>query len=152
FLVSLYVSLGRHLVPLVAAYRPEVQDRASALRALPVSLGRPEGGWSGVAPRPLASDVVLGAGGAAVRQEWLELEPDIATSLWSRRVYFKSVELAGIHLSLVQNSDGQWRIEGLPERNSQPTSPLDNIAELQRIDRLSLLDSQITLEARDEAP
>ncbi|MBF6623503.1 MAG: TIGR02099 family protein [Pseudomonas stutzeri] len=151
-LVALYVSLGRQLVPLVAEYRLEVQDRASELLALPVSLGRLEGRWSGFAPRLLAYDVVLGEGGAAVRLDRLALEPDIATSLWSRRVYFKSVELAGIHLSLVQNSDGQWRIEGLPERDSQPTNPLDNIAELQRIDRLSLLDSQITLEARGEAP
>lgn len=151
-LVALYVSLGRQLVPLVAEYRLEVQDKAHELLAMPLSLGRLEGRWSGFAPRLQAYDVVLGEGGAAMRLDHLALEPDIAASLWARQLHFKSVELSGIHLSLVQEADGQWRIEGFPERDKQTADPLENIAELQRIGRLSLLDSQVTFAAHGEAP
>ncbi|MBA1264034.1 YhdP family protein [Stutzerimonas stutzeri] len=151
-LAALYVSLGRQLMPLVAEYRLEVQDKAREWLAMPLSLGRLEGRWSGFAPRLLAHDVVLGEGGAAMRLDRLALEPDIAASLWARQLHFRSVELSGIHLSLVQDADGQWRVEGFPQQDKQATDPLENIAELQRIGRLSLLDSQVTFEAHGEAP
>ena len=150
-LVALYVSLGRQLVPLVAEYRLEVQDKAQEMLGMPLSIGRLEGRWRDFTPQLLAHDVVLGEGGAAMRLDRLALEPDIGASLWARRLHLKAVEVAGIHLSLVQDGDGQWRVEGFPERQ-QPTETQIDIAGLQRIGRLSLLDSQITLAAHDAAP
>ncbi|RRV15416.1 YhdP family protein [Pseudomonas saudiphocaensis] len=151
-LVALYVSLGRQLVPLVAEYRLEVQDKAHELLAMPLSIGRLEGRWRGFAPRLLAHDVLLGEGGAAMRLDRLALEPDLAASLWSRQLHFKSVEVSGIHLSLVQDKEGRWRVEGFPEREQQSSNPLERLAEVQRLGRLSLLDSQVTVEAHGEAP
>ena len=57
---ALYVSLGRQLVPLVAEYRLQAQDKAAELLAMPVRLGRLEGRWQGLAPQLLAHDVLLG--------------------------------------------------------------------------------------------
>ncbi len=151
-LVALYVSLGRQLVPLVAEYRLEVQEKAHELLAMPLSIGRLEGRWKGFAPRLLAHDVLLGEGGSAMRLDRLALEPDLAASLWSRKLHFKSLEVSGIHLSLVQDGEGQWRVEGFPEREQHPSNPLEGFAELQRLGRLSLLDSQVTLAAHGEAP
>lgn len=152
-LLALYVSLGRQLVPLVAEYRLEIQDKARELLDMPVALGRLEGRWEGFSPRLLGHDVILGEGDAAVRLDRLALVPDVAASLLSRQLQLKAVEFTGVHLSLVQNSEGKWRVDGLPERDEQP--PADSaklLAELQRIRNLRLLDSQITFEAHAEAP
>ncbi len=152
-LVALYVSLGRLLVPLVAEYRAEAQGRARELLQMPVQIGRLEGRWDGLSPRLLAYEVSLGEGAAAMRLDRLALVPDVAASLWSRELHLKAVELAGVHLSLAQSADGTWRVEGLPERNEQGPPDLDKLlSALQRIDRLRLLDSQLTIEPAGEAP
>lgn len=59
-LAALYVSLGRELVPLVAEYRLELEDRATAQLGVPVRIGRLEGHWQGFAPVLVAHDVHLG--------------------------------------------------------------------------------------------
>ncbi|MCQ4309665.1 TIGR02099 family protein [Pseudomonas stutzeri] len=152
-LLALYVSLGRQLVPLVAEYRLEVQDKARELLDMPVALGKLEGRWDGFAPQLLAQDVILGAGDAAVRLDRLTLVPDVVASLLSRQLHFNAVEFAGVHLSLVQSAEGKWRVDGLPERADQPAAdPQKLLAELRKIRHLRLLDSQITFEAHAEAP
>lgn len=152
-LLALYVSLGRQLVPLVAEYRLEAQDKARELLKVPVELGRLEGRWEGFSPRLLAHDVILGEGDAAMRLDRLALVPDVIASLLSRQLQLKTVEFTGAHLSLVQSADGGWRVDGLPERDDQPPADLPNFfAELQKVRDLRLLDSQITFEAHAEAP
>jgi uncharacterized protein (TIGR02099 family) len=152
-LLALYVSLGRQLVPLVAEYRLEIQDQAHASLNMPVALGRLEGRWKGFSPRLLAHDVLLGQGDAAVKLDRLVLVPDVAASLLSRQLQLKTIEFTGMHLSLVQDADGKWRVEGLPERGGQPpVDPAKLLGQLQNVRDLRLLDSQITLEAHAEAP
>lgn len=152
-LLAFYVSLGRQLVPLVAEYRLEAQDKARELLNMPVALGKLEGRWEGFSPRLLAHDVVLGEGDAAMRLDRLALVPDLVGSLLSRQLRLKSVAFTGVHLSLVQDAEGRWRVDGLPERSDQPPAdPQKLLTELQKIGRLLLLDSQITLEAHAEAP
>lgn len=152
-LLALYVSLGRQLVPLVAEYRLEVQEKAQELLNTPVALGSLEGRWEGFSPRLLAHDVLIGEGDRAMRLDRLTLVPDLSASIMSRQLQVQTVEFTGAHLSLVEGADGRWRIDGLPERSDQsPADPQKFFAELQKIDRLLLLDSQITLEAHAEAP
>jgi uncharacterized protein YhdP len=55
-LLALYVSLGRQLVPLVAEYRLEVQNKARELLNVPIELGNLEGRWEGFSPRLLAHE------------------------------------------------------------------------------------------------
>lgn len=154
-LAALYVSLGRQLVPLVAEYRLEVQDRARTLLDMPVSLGRLEGRWEGFSPRLVIHDALLGAGDSAVRLDSLSVVPDLPGSLWARELRLAAVELTGVQLSLTQAADGQWRVEGLPEGEAGDRSSPDLqklFAELGRIRRLALFDSQLTVEPHGEAP
>ena len=152
-LAALYVSLGRQLVPLVAEYRAQVQERAQQLLAMPVTLGRLEGRWEGFAPRLLAHDVLLGEGDGAMRLDRLAIIPDLAGSLWARELRLASLEFEGVHLVLAETADGTWRIDGLPAREAQPSpDPQQLLAALQKIGGLELLDSQLTLEPFGEAP
>ncbi len=152
-LLALYVSLGRQLLPLAAEYRLEVQDKARDLLQMPVALGRLEGRWEGFSPQLLAHDVILGEGDAAVRLDRLALVPDVAASILSRQLKLQSVEFVGAQLSVKQSADGSWAVEGLPDRGEQASTDLTKLfADLKKIQRLRLLDSQITLEANGEAP
>lgn len=66
-LMALYVSLGRELTPLVAEYRADIEDKASAALGMPLQIGELEGNWSGFAPILLAHDVMVGDGANALR-------------------------------------------------------------------------------------
>jgi len=152
-ILALYVSLGRQLVPLVAEYRLEVQDKARDVLNMPVALGQLEGRWEGLSPQLVAHNVILGEGDGAVRLDRLALVPDVSGSLLARQLKLDSIEFSGLQLGLVQTAEGKWRVDGLPEHGDQAPADMPKlITQLQRIGRLRLLDSQITIEARDEAP
>jgi len=154
-LAALYVSLGRQLVPLVAEYRLDVQDRTRALLNMPVTLGSLEGQWEGFSPRLLIHDVLLGTGDSAVRLDSVTVIPDLAGSLWARELRLAALELSGVQLSLTQTADGRWQVKGLPESDADTYSSPDIqklFTELSRVHRLALFDSQFTVEAYGEKP
>lgn len=152
-LAALYVSLGRELVPLVAEYRDEAQVRGTAALGMPLAIGRLEGNWSGLAPVFSAHDVLLGEGAAAVHLSQLRLVPDIWGSLLARQPRIASVQLQGLRLSLRQDAEGRWALAGLPQR--EPAAPLEGrtlIDALSMLSRVSLLDSQLTVEPFGQPP
>src|SRR5690606_37375399 len=154
-LAALYVSLGRQLVPLVAEYRLEVQDKARAVLSMPVTLGRLEGRWEGFSPRLVAHDVLIGSGNSAVRLNSLAVVPDVAGSLWARDLRLAVLELKGVQLNLTQAADGRWQVDGMPETDTdaRPPADLQNVfTELRKVRRLALFDSQLTVEAHGEMP
>lgn len=152
-LAALYVSLGRQLVPLVAEYRGEAQEKAQAALGMPISLGRLEGAWEGFAPRLLAHDVLLGEGDSAMRLDRIVIVPDLAASLWARAWRLSRLELSGVQLSVAEDAEGKWRVEGLPTRTGQkPPDPQKMLESLQRVRGLAVRNSQITLEPFDESP
>lgn len=152
-LAALYVSLGRQLVPLVAEYRADVEARLEQALALPLAIGRLEGAWEGFTPRLLAHDVVLGDGASALRLDRLVLVPDLADSLLARTLRLRSLSFAGVHLTVAQDGDGRWRIEGLPRGGDASPPDVEAILRgLQAVRSLALQDSQITFEPAGAAP
>ncbi|MEZ3186753.1 TIGR02099 family protein [Pseudomonas sp. LM13] len=152
-LAAFYVSLGRQLVPLVAEYRAEVQEKAQAALGMPITLGRLEGRWEGFAPRLLAHDVLLGEGDSAMRLDRIAIVPDLAGSLWARAWRLNQLELSGVQLSVAEDAEGKWRVEGLPTRAEQkPPEPQKMLESLQRVRGLVVRNSQITLEPFGESP
>ena len=123
-LAALYVSLGRQLVPLVAEYRTELQERVRTALDMPVTVGRLEGRWEGLAPRLLVHDVLLGEGDSAMRLDRIAVVPDLAGSLWARSWRLSSLEFSGVHVSVLESEDGKWQVKGLPERDdATPPDP-----------------------------
>ena len=151
-LTALYVSLGRELTPLVAEYRVEVQTKAREALGMPLTIGSLEGRWSGMAPVLLAHDVMIGEGNSALRLDEVQVVPDVWASLLNRDIHIARIQLNGLQLSLRQNEHGQWTLEGLPVQDDQPLDPEQLLNQLQRVARLSVLDSQVTLEPYKQAP
>jgi len=147
-LAAFYVSLGRELVPLVAEYRLDAEDKAREALAMPVQIGALEGLWQGFSPVLTAHDVAVGEGAGALQLDQVRVVPDVLGSLLARQLRVARLEVDGLHLVLEQDAQGQWALKGLPQRN--PAAPLDlaqTLRQLQVVKRLSLLNSQVTLQA-----
>ncbi|MBV7497058.1 TIGR02099 family protein [Pseudomonas sp. PDM24] len=151
-LMALFVSLGRELTPLVAEYRADVEDKASDALGMPLQIGKLEGNWSGFAPVLLAHDVMVGAGSNALRLDQVRAVPDLWASLLAREVRIAHLELNGLKISLKEGEDGHWALEGLPVQQDQPLNPEQLLNRMQRVQQLSVLDSQITLQPLGESP
>ncbi|MEX6502399.1 YhdP family protein [Pseudomonas zhanjiangensis] len=149
-LTAFYVSLGRSLLPLVAEYRLDAEDKASAALGLPFRMGRLEGSWQGFAPLLIAHDVQLGEGASALRLDRVRVVPDLLASLSARQLRLASLELEGLQFSLVQDPQGGWSVEGLTPRSTSAAVDVGHLlARLLAIGNLSLRNSQVTLEPRD---
>ncbi|MDP3816094.1 YhdP family protein [Pseudomonas sp.] len=152
-LAALYVSLGRELVPLVAEYRLEAEDKARAALAMPLQIGALEGRWQGLAPLLIAHDMLLGEGPGALQLDQVRVVPDVLASLLARQLRVARLELDGLQLVVQQDAAGAWTLKGLPQRRS--AAPLDLtqvLRQLQVVKRLSLLNSQVTLQAYEQPP
>lgn len=151
-LAAVYVSLGRQLTPLVAEYRAEVEAKAEAALGMPMHIGSLEGRWSGFAPVLRAHDVMVGEGSSALRLDQVEVVPDIWASLTAREVRIAHLQLSGLQLSVKEDKDGHWALQGLPVQDDQPLDPQQVLTRMQQVKRVSLLDSQVTLQPFDQPP
>ncbi|MDD0972749.1 YhdP family protein [Pseudomonas fontis] len=151
-LLALYVSLGRELVPLVAEYRVEVEEKAEAALGMPVHIGSLEGHWSGLAPVLLVHDVQVGEGRSALRLDTVKVVPDLWSSLVERQVRLAQVELAGLQLNLHEDESGRWSLKGLPLKDDQPLDVEQLLNQMQVVAKVSVLDSQVTLEPFEHEP
>src|SRR3990167_8426819 len=150
-LAALYVSLGRELVPLVAEYRLEAEDKAREALAMPVQIGALEGLWQGFSPVLTAHDVALGEGAGALQLDQVRVVPDVLASLLARQLRIARLELDGVQLVVQQAEDGSWSLKGLPQRNEP--APLDLaqvLTQSQMLKRLPLFNSQVTIQAFDQ--
>ncbi|MGH8381546.1 YhdP family protein [Pseudomonas sp.] len=151
-LMALYVSLGRQLVPLVAEYRAEVEDKAEKALGLPVHIGSLEGRWSGLAPVLVVNDIQVGEGGSALRLDGVKVVPDLWASLSERRLRLANLEVGGLHLSLHEDEQGAWTLDGLPKTDDQPLDPQQLLERMQTVSKITVLDSQVTLEPFQRDP
>ncbi|AZF35642.1 putative exported protein [Pseudomonas sp. R4-39-08] len=151
-LAAVYVSLGRELTPLVAEYRAEVETKAQAAVQMPVHIGSLEGRWSGFAPVLLAHDVMVGEGSSALRLDQVEVVPDLWASLMAREVRIAHLQVSGVQLSVKEDQDGRWTLQGLPLHDSPSLDPQQLLTRMQMVKRVSVLDSQVTLQPFDRAP
>lgn len=149
---AVYVSLGRELTPLVAEYRAEVEAKAQVAVQMPVHIGSLEGRWSGFAPILLAHDVMVGEGSSALRLDQVEVVPDLWASLMAREVRIAHLQVSGLQLSVKEDKDGRWALQGLPIKDDQPLDPEQLLTRMQMVKRVSVLDSQVTLQPFDRAP
>ena len=128
-LAALYVSLGRELVPLVAEYRLEAEDKAREALAMPVQIGELEGLWQGFSPVLTAHDVALGEGAGALQLDQVRVVPDVLASLLARQLRIARLELDGVRLVVQQAEDGSWSLKGLPQRQALARRPSRAVSE-----------------------
>ncbi|MBX9753614.1 MAG: AsmA family protein, partial [Pseudomonadaceae bacterium] len=143
-LLALYVSVGRELTPMLAEYQSEIETKAQQTLGLTLRIGRLEGSWRHFAPVLLAHDVTLGEAASALHLETVRVIPDVLGSLLSWELKIADLQVDGLRLNLLQGSDGQWTLAGLPARDpaTPALSPALVLGSLQRVAWLSLINSQ----------
>lgn len=151
-LAALYVSVGRQLTPLVAGYRVEVQSKAQTALGMPLGIGSLEGSWRGFSPVFIANDVMLGEGANTVRLDEVRAEPDLWASLLAWDLRLSHVQIEGLQVSVKEDQNGHWALEGLPVNNDKPLDPEQLLNQMQMVSRLSLSNSQVTLQPFGQAP
>jgi len=153
-LTTLYVGLGRLLMPWVGEYRSAVEARATTALGEPVRLGRLEGHWAVWNPVLVLRDLSVGQGARTVQLDYLKVVPDVFGSLWHWQLRLKSLQVDGVHLVLQEDAQGHWQLRGLPPRapDAKPFDPALVLDALARLDHASLLDSQLSLIPQQGAP
>lgn len=151
-MAALYVSVGRELTPLIANYRVEVQSKAQAAIGMPLAIGSLEGSWRGFSPVFVAHDVMVGEGASALRLDEVRAEPDLWASLLAWDVRLAHVQVGGLQLIVNEDKDGHWALQGLPVEDEKPLDPEQILNQMQRVSRVSLLNSQVTLQPYLRAP
>lgn len=149
-LTALYVALGRELVPMVAEYRLELEDKARE-HGLALRIGQLQGGWEGLAPVLIARDLELGEGDERLHLDRLSITPDVLASLWQRAPRIAHLRLEGLQLHVREQADGRWRLDGLPQRENQPPLDIARLLEQSKlVERVSLSGGRLVVQPRDQ--
>lgn len=151
---TVYLSAGRVLVPMLNAYRIEIQDWMGGQLGQPVHLGRLHAGWHGFSPWLYAEDVRLGDDGQPLSIDRLHFRPDMLGSLLRGNWSLSAISLQGIDLEL-QQQDGQWLLNGIATAGESPAQDRDLLQllePLERIGHLGLVDARIRIRPQEGVP
>ena len=149
-LAAAYVSLGRQFVPAVADYQAELVAWVEGQTGRSIALQDLEGEMQGAQPVFTLRGLRVHETADPDSPVLLDLQHvtarvDVFASLWRRQPVMDALQLEGLSLEVIENEQGQWRLEGLGAK-STPGDGLDRALEQlfgQR--RITLLDTRIRL-------
>lgn len=143
-----YVSIGRQLVPVVADYQSELLAKAEELSGRHIELRSLSGQMQGSQP-------VLTLRGLRVHENAEPDSPvlfdlddvtariDVWRSLWMRRPVMDALQIRGLALTLSEDQQGLWHLQGVGERTRQVAGLEKALAALREHRRITLLDTEI---------
>jgi uncharacterized protein (TIGR02099 family) len=150
-LLALVVSLGRQLLPLVAEYRSELEQKITDVFGMPAHIGALEGHWDGFAPSIALKDVQLGEGENPLHFDGLQLRPNLLGSLLAGEIRLASLMLDGLRVSTAETEDGRWRVQGLRPQEDKPFDAGPVLRALERIGMIAVSNAQLTIQPRNDA-
>ncbi|MEB3733668.1 hypothetical protein ULF88_04875 [Halopseudomonas pachastrellae] len=155
-LAAAYVaSLGRLLVPTVANYQEELVGQVEQLTGRHIELRSLQGQMQGAQP-------VLTLRGLRVHES---LQPDsevlfdlddvtarldVWRSLWLQRPVMDALQIRGLALTLSEDEQGQWHMQGVGERTRRLGALEQAIGTLKQQRRITLLDTRIEVSPYEE--
>ncbi|WP_020207964.1 YhdP family protein [Gilvimarinus chinensis] len=112
--LAIVVQLGRSLTYLVSDYREELASVLSQQTGTRVELSALNADWSGLQPLLEADDIrIYGQNNEQLlAMDEAQLRLNLLASLWHRAPVWSSVMLRGGDITLHQDKDGRWRLQG----------------------------------------
>ena len=113
--LTTYVTLGRLLMPLVAANKNAIEMQLGMALGVPASIGDIKGSWFRFGPSLAISDLRIGdpAGTAPLHTlERVELVVDVPRSVWRRELVMSRISAAKIAVTMQESADGKWALAG----------------------------------------
>lgn len=123
-LLAALVGLANQLLPVVDRHPDEVAAWLSERVDQPVAFSALDARWTRRGPRLRLHDLVVGEGEAALVVGTAELQFSVYSGLLPG-MPFTELSISGLALTLHQDDEGRWRIEGLPRPRLPRVDPLD---------------------------
>jgi len=123
-LLATLVGLANQLLPVVDRHPDEVAAWLSDRVGQPVAFSALDARWTRRGPRLRLHDLVVGEGEAALAVGTAELQLSVYSGLLPG-MPFTELSIAGLALTLHQDGEGRWRVEGLPRPRVPLVDPLD---------------------------
>lgn len=124
-LLALYTSLGRQLTPLIETYKKDIEVELTSQLGINIEIGSLEGGWHWFSPTVKVSQLVLQDSDHPITVQQIFATLDVSASLFYRSIVFDSIEISGVHLSIIQDKDSVWWLGNLLLSNKNNTSQFD---------------------------
>ncbi|HLT64582.1 MAG TPA: DUF3971 domain-containing protein, partial [Pseudohongiella sp.] len=140
-LMALYVSAGRQLVPLLANYKDNLEQRLQTELGMTVRIGGLSAEWLRFVPRFVLDDLALGDNNALQLQR-VSLTPSLVQSIRQRRLVIASTTIESLDIRFDQQADGRWLLAGFYGGGPAPDPELI-FQLLTRLARLELTDTRI---------
>lgn len=150
-LVALYVSLGRQLIPLANDYRQQAADMLSQQLDVPVTIDEIDGGWQRFSPLLAFNGIRIGEGERAIGLRQIRLIPSVWESLMAWQLRLSAVEVEGASLTVREQEDGQWRIDGL-RQSDEPLDIEKTLRQVLDIHRIKIIDTRLSMQLYDSEP
>lgn len=119
-LLAVLLSIVRVLLPHVGGLKDDIEQRVGDALGRDIVIGKLAADWRGLNPRLILEDVRVSSGEVDddVHFTDAEVEIDIWRSLLLRSVHLRRLDLTGLKLTVIRESDGQVTIPGLPRPGS----------------------------------
>lgn len=140
-LMALYVSAGRQLVPLLADYKDNLEQRLETELGMPVTIGSLSGEWLRFVPRFVIEDLSIG-NNSTLQLQHVSLTPALLESLRQRRLVIASTNIEALDIHFDQQTDGRWVLAGFSSSGVAPDPEL-LFQLVTRLARLELTDTRI---------
>ncbi len=141
---ALLASVGRYFAPYVSDFRPQLLSWTNSLAPFSVDAEHLQGDWRRLSPGITIRNLKLGDGADALSVDRARVKLNLAYSLWYRALVFDELEIAGVDLALIENADGQWRLDArwLPAAD-KPSKLLSLESLYEGLEKLSLKSARL---------
>ncbi|MDB3992914.1 DUF3971 domain-containing protein [Gammaproteobacteria bacterium] len=150
-LLSIYIMLGRLMMPLVSGYSAYFEGRLVEYTGVPISIDSLSGSFIGLNPQLGIDGLRLSIGAAAEDQEAPALVfesaiiiVDVLQSIWQRRWILEDFAVETLEINITQSEDGSWQLAGLADEDGSQMDFGELFQSLQRISLLNLKNVAIT--------
>lgn len=123
-LLATLVGVANQLLPSVARHPESVAVWLSERVGQPVAFSAVDARWTRRGPRLRLDDLVVGEGEAALAIGTAELQLSIYSGLFPG-MPLTELSVSGLALTLRQDGEGRWSLEGLPRPREPLLDPLD---------------------------
>ena len=153
FIVAAYIALGKVLAPSLADYKQDIEEILSNQLQQPVSIKHLQAKWQGFSPIFSAHEVAIG-GDFSIQK--MQFQPAVVESIFKRQWIMSQIDIAGLSLHLLQQSDG-WFLSTSQLTNNKSNSnsglslsQVDHFLKQQHRTKLSNI--EIKLSPIDQSP
>ncbi len=152
--VAVCVQIGRMVFPYLNDYRLDIARQLENRLGVAVTIDSIESQWRGLRPRIILLGLGMASkeGQSIIFVDRVEVEVSLLAALRDWQDGIRTLKFDGLRASFTQDSDGQWRVHGLPKTTAAKGNliiddPLDIFLFGRRVE---LLRTELAVEFRNE--